>query len=112
MMARSAITHSGRFSETSADPVAALQPERAQAARQPRDLRRRLAPGDRPLGAVALRPQERLVALPPRLVEEHGGEVRASVFGDVSIGPLRSRERYGRIQVPALGVNLAEVYML
>src|SRR5262245_17632912 len=44
------------------DPVAALEAQSSQTACQPLDLCRGLAPADRPIGAVALRPEEGLVA--------------------------------------------------
>ncbi len=53
------------------DAVAAPDPERAQAARQRAHLTRRLAPGERPVASRALGPEEGLVALPRRLVEQH-----------------------------------------
>src|SRR6185503_6979411 len=82
MIARSAIIHSGRFSETSATRSPRLRPT----ARQALDLRRGVAPADRPIGAVALRPEEGFVAIAPRLIEEHGGKIGPASLGDVSVG--------------------------
>src|SRR6185437_15706411 len=59
------------------DAVAAQDAELAQAARQRRDLTRRLAPGDRAIGAVMLGPQEGRIAAPRRLGEEHRREAGA-----------------------------------
>src|SRR6266851_2528766 len=61
------------------DAGAAPDAEGAQAARHRPHLPLGVAPADRPVGAVALRPQEGPIAAPRRPLEEHGSEVRAGV---------------------------------
>ncbi len=64
MIARSAITHSGRLSATSATRSPGSMPIDTQAARQPSHLPGRFGPGERPVDPVALRPQKRPIAAP------------------------------------------------
>ena len=61
------------------DPVAGLQADALQRCGERRDLPRRLGPADRLPRAVALGPQERLVALLARSRQEQRNEV----FGNV-----------------------------
>ena len=73
------------------DPLAAADPERFEADRQPTHLARRLGPADRLVGTLALSPQKRLVAESSRLLEEHRRQTPAAVVIHSSPGPPAGR---------------------
>src|SRR6516165_2518025 len=97
------------------DPLAAANPERSEAERQPTHIARRSGPADRLIATRMLGPQKRLVAKPSRLVKEHRRQAAAAVVVHSSpVLPLvflrvlssrrnsRVANHYGNVQAFAL----------
>jgi hypothetical protein len=75
------------------DPLAATNPERSEAERQPAHIARRRGPADCLIATRMLGPQKRLVAKPSRLVKEHRRQAAAAVV--VHSSPVLPPSFYG-----------------